>query len=212
MAAPVATGHDAGPAPLPGEAPLGHAVAQLHGIYILAQTARGLAIVDAHAAHERVTYEQLKAQAAAAGIPSQPLLVPLLVRVGERDAARVEEGAAALARAGLVVDRAGPDSVAVRAVPVLLQGADVESLLRDVLSDWADDADSRRVEQLVDAALSTAACHAAVRAHRQLSIAEMDALLRAMESTDRADQCSHGRPTWTELSIQELDRLFLRGR
>jgi DNA mismatch repair protein MutL len=194
------------------EAPLGYAVAQLHGIYILAQTTRGLAIVDAHAAHERVTYEQLKAQAAATGIPRQPLLVPLMVRVGERDANRLEQNSVALERAGLVVDRAGPETVAVRAVPVLLRGADVEALIRDLLSDWTDEGDSRRVEQLVDAALSTAACHAAVRAHRQLTLPEMDALLRAMEATDRADQCSHGRPTWTELSIQDLDRLFLRGR
>jgi DNA mismatch repair protein MutL len=192
--------------------PLGHALAQLQGVYILSQTRHGLAIVDAHAAHERVTYERLKAQAGEGGIPSQPLLLEQTMRVTAAEAQFVEDHAPLLARLGLVIDRAGPDTVAVRAVPVVLQAGDAEALVRDVLSDWAAQGDSRRVEELTEAALSTAACHAAIRANRQLSVAEMNALLRAMETTDRADQCNHGRPTWTELSMQDLDRLFMRGR
>jgi DNA mismatch repair protein MutL len=194
------------------DCPLGYAVAQLHGVYILAQTPDGLAIVDAHAAHERVTYEQLKAQARLNGVPSQPLLVPQLVSVTDSEAALLERNQAMLEQLGVSLDRTGPDRVAVRALPVVLQGADAEALVRDLLADWTEEGASRRVEQLVDAALSTAACHAAIRANRQLTIPEMNALLRAMEGTDRADQCSHGRPTWTRLSMQDLDRLFLRGR
>jgi DNA mismatch repair protein MutL len=192
--------------------PLGHALAQLHGVYILAQTRAGLAIVDAHAAHERVTYEKLKARAREEGSVSQPLIVPLLVHVTEKEAGIVEENRAVLERLGMEVDRAGPASVAIRSLPALLQGVDGEALLRDLLADWSADSRCARMEQLLDDALSTAACHASVRANRALTIPEMNALLRAMEATARADQCSHGRPTWTELSMQDLDRLFLRGR
>ncbi len=192
--------------------PLGYALAHLHGVYILAQTDHGLAIIDAHAAHERVTYEQLKAQASSAGIARQPLLMPEALRVTEGQASLLEANADVLDRLGFSIDRAGPDSVVIRALPALLQGADVGALLRDLLSDWAEQGTSRRVEQVFDAILSTTACHASVRANRPLSVPEMNALLRAMEGTERADQCSHGRPTWTELSLQDLDRLFLRGR
>ncbi len=192
--------------------PLGYAVAQLHGIYILAETRHGLAIVDAHAAHERVTYERLKAQADADGVPRQALLVPVIVSVSESEARLLEEHEAMLQRVGITVSRAGSGSVAVRSVPSLLQDADAGRLLRDLLADMAEHGASRRVEQVMDATLSTAACHASVRANRPLSVPEMNALLRAMEATDRADQCSHGRPTWTELSLQDLDRLFMRGR
>jgi DNA mismatch repair protein MutL len=192
--------------------PLGHAVAQLHGVYILAQTPKGLAIVDAHAAHERVTYERLKAQSRERGIAGQPLLVPQVLRVTATEARLIEENQTVLGQLGLGVSRSGPDSVTVRSVPALLQAADIEALLRDLLADLAAEGGAGRVEQMLDAALSTAACHASVRANRSLSIPEMDALLRAMEATERSDQCSHGRPTWTELSMQDLDRLFRRGR
>lgn len=192
--------------------PLGHALAQLQGIYILSQTRRGLVIVDAHAAHERVTYEQLKAVAQSNAVPGQPLLVPQTLAVTEAEARLIDEYGALLQQLGLVVDRTGPFSVTIRAVPAALAGADVVALLRDIFADWFTQGASRRLEQVLDAALSKAACHAAVRAHRQLTIPEMNALLRAMEATERADQCSHGRPTWTELSLQDLDRLFQRGR
>jgi DNA mismatch repair protein MutL len=191
--------------------PLGHALAQLHGVYILAQTTRGLVIVDAHAAHERVTYERLKTEARARRA-GQPLLVPQVVRVTAAEAGLVEDNQAVLEQLGVSATRTGPETVTMRAVPALLDGVDVEGLLRDLLADWASGDGSARVEQLADAALSTAACHASVRANRALTIPEMNALLRAMEATERADQCSHGRPTWTELALQDLDRLFLRGR
>jgi DNA mismatch repair protein MutL len=195
-----------------GAPPLGYAVAQLHGVYILAQTARGLAIIDAHAAHERVTYERLKRQASESGIPSQPLLMPQPVRVSAAEVALVAETGAVLQALGFEIDAGGDETLIVRAVPAIAAGADVARLVRDMLADWAELGTSRRAEQAIDAALSTAACHAAVRANRALSVAEMNALLRDMEATERADQCSHGRPTWTELSMQDLDRLFLRGR
>lgn len=195
-----------------GTAPLGHALAQLGGVYILAETSRGLAIIDMHAAHERVTYETLKAQCATAGIASQPLLVPQALAVSMAEASWIEEQGAALAQYGFQIERVGPAAVIVRAVPALLAGVDIERLVRDLLADLCLDGQSARLEQQLDAVLSTTACHASVRAHRQLSLAEMNALLRSMEATDRADQCNHGRPTWTELSMQDLDRLFRRGR
>lgn len=195
-----------------GEPPLGHALAQLSGIYILAQTSRGLVIVDMHAAHERVTFEKLRAQAAGAGIPAQPLLVPRSLAVSAGEAGWIEEQGGALAHYGFQLERGGPTTVLVRAVPALLAGAEVEGLVRDLLADLCRDGHSSRVEQRMDEVLASAACHASVRAHRQLTLAEMDALLRAMEATERADQCNHGRPTWVELPMADLDRLFLRGR
>ena len=192
--------------------PLGTALAQLHGIYILAQTARGLVLVDMHAAHERVMYERLKAEAVAEKLASQPLLVPQLVGLTVREAELLEEYRPLLIRLGFEIDRTGPAAATVRALPATLPGVDVAGLLRDWLADWAESGASRRIEERMDAALSTAACHSAVRANRHLTVPEMNALLRAMESTDRADQCSHGRPTWIEVSIEDLDRLFLRGR
>jgi DNA mismatch repair protein MutL len=192
--------------------PLGFAIAQLHGVYILAQTREGLAIVDAHAAHERVTYERLKRQAQVGGIPSQPLLMPMSLRVTVAEAGLVAQRHEILEALGFDVDCTGPETVVVRAAPAILLDADVEALMRDMLADWREQGDSQRAAHIIDEALATAACHAAVRANRLLSLAEMNALLRDMEATDRADQCSHGRPTWTELSMQDLDRLFLRGR
>lgn len=192
--------------------PLGFAVAQLSGVYILAENSDGLVIVDMHAAHERITYEKLKQGFDDRSLVRQPLLVPETLSVAESEANLIEESADVLAELGLVVDRAGPSSVTVREVPALLKNTDVQSLLRDVLSDLAEAGRSNRVSDAVDEFLATMACHHSVRANRQLSHSEMNALLREMEATERADQCNHGRPTWTTITMSELDRLFLRGR
>jgi DNA mismatch repair protein MutL len=192
--------------------PLGFALAQLGGIYILAQNRDGLVIVDMHAAHERVVYERLKAGPDAGGATGQPLLVPLSLRVTAAEADLAESVAADLARFGFEIDRRGPDVLVIRQLPAALAAADAESLLRDILADLAEQGGSRRLEERIHQVLATAACHGAVRAHRQLGLAEMNALLRDMERTERADQCNHGRPTWTQLSLPELDKLFLRGR
>jgi DNA mismatch repair protein MutL len=192
--------------------PLGFALAQLHGVYILSQTARGLAVVDMHAAHERITYERMKTSWAEDRVRNQPLLVPETLAVSAREVAALEEQGDELARLGFDVDAAGPESVVVRAVPALLARADVPGLVRDVLADLVELGSSRRVADAVDELLSTAACHGSVRANRKLTIEEMNALLRDMERTERSDQCNHGRPTWVELDMQQLDRLFLRGR
>ena len=192
--------------------PLGFAVAQLAGVYILAENREGLVVVDMHAAHERITYEKLKRSFDDRNLVRQPLLVPQAISVAESEAELVEASGDALARLGLVVDRTGPTSLTVREVPALLRNADVESLLRDVLSDIAESGQSNRVASESDELLATMACHHSVRANRLLSTDEMNALLREMESTERADQCNHGRPTWTTITLAELDRLFLRGR
>ncbi|MDQ2696109.1 MAG: DNA mismatch repair endonuclease MutL [Pseudomonadota bacterium] len=192
--------------------PLGYAIAQLHGIYILAQNAAGLIMVDMHAAHERITYERLKAGLEQDGIRSQPLLVPVTVPVSRAEALLAEEEAAALAELGLEVALLGPQTLGVRALPAPLAGADAAQLLRDVLADLRAHGRSDRVRETVNALLATLACHGAVRAHRQLSLAEMNALLRDMERTERSGQCNHGRPTWVQLKLDDLDKLFLRGR
>lgn len=192
--------------------PLGYALAQLHGVYILAQARDGLVLVDMHAAHERITYERLKRARDAEGIRSQPLLVPQAVAVSRREAAVAEEHAALFRSLGLVVDLAGEERLVIREVPVSLAGADVEQLLRDVLADLIEYGSSERIREHEDALLSTMACHGSVRANRRLTLPEMNALLRDMEATERSGQCNHGRPTWTALSMSELDRLFLRGR
>ncbi|HUH39213.1 MAG TPA: DNA mismatch repair endonuclease MutL [Spongiibacteraceae bacterium] len=203
-------------APEAGEAqdvpPLGYALAQLKGVYILAENADGLILVDMHAAHERITYERLKQARDAQGVPRQPLLVPRSLAVSQREAELAEREAAFLAELGLEVARAGPETLLVREVPVLLRESDVEQLLRDVLADLLSEGRSTRVQESANAVLSTMACHGAVRANRRLSLAEMNALLRDMEATERSGQCNHGRPTWTRLSLAELDGLFLRGR
>ncbi|MDR2872227.1 MAG: DNA mismatch repair endonuclease MutL [Xanthomonadaceae bacterium] len=192
--------------------PLGYAIAQLHGIYVLAETADGLVVVDMHAAHERIGYEKLKTAHDTLGLRSQPLLVPLRVAVAEREADVAEAEAQTLTELGFEVTRSGPQSLNVRSVPALLAQADPEALLRDVLVDLCEHGQSRRVMTARDELLATMACHGAVRAHRKLSIPEMNALLRDMEATERSGQCNHGRPTWTRFTLAEIDRWFLRGR
>jgi DNA mismatch repair protein MutL len=192
--------------------PLGFALAQLLGVYVLAQASDGLVIVDAHAAHERIGYERLKSAWDAGGVRSQPLLVPVGVQVSVREAELAEANAELFGRLGLRVDRIGEAALAVREIPALLQGTDAQGLLRDLLSDLAVHGSSERVGDEIKSVLGTMACHGAIRANRRLSLEEMNALLRDMERTERADQCNHGRPTWVKLSQQELDRLFLRGR
>ncbi len=196
----------------PGMPPLGFALAQLAGVYILAENAQGLVLVDMHAAHERIVYERLKETHAGDGIRSQPLLVPLSVAVSRREAELAEESQALFRELGMEVDRLGDESVAVRAIPALLQGGDVEQLLRDLLSDLVEYGTTERIRQELNSVLSTVACHASVRANRRLTLEEMNSLLRQMEQTERGDQCNHGRPTWVQLGMEELDRLFLRGR
>lgn len=192
--------------------PLGYAVGQLKGIYILAQNAHGLVIVDMHAAHERITYERLKQQWQEDRLATQQLLVPLSVAVSAQEAALVDECQECLQRLGLEMDRIGEDAVVVRQMPSLLKQADVEKLVRAVLADLLLVGDSARFDQYVNEMLATMACHGAIRANRQLTLPEMNALLRDMEDTQRSGQCNHGRPTWTQLSLAELDKLFLRGR
>ena len=192
--------------------PLGNAVAQLHGIYILAESAEGLVVVDMHAAHERIGYEKLKAAHDNAGMRSQPLLVPEQVAVAEREADTAEREAATLAELGFEVSRTGPQALLLRAVPALLADGDTVALLRDVLADLREHGESRRVAEQRDELLSTMACHGAVRANRRLTIHEMNALLREMEATERSGQCNHGRPTWARFDLAEIDRWFLRGR
>ena len=194
------------------EAPLGFALAQLGGVYLLAQNARGLVIVDIHAAHERIGYERLKDAWAAGGAVSQPLLVPVAVPLSAREADLLEAHRALLARLGLVLDRLDPGAVAVREVPALLRDADLGRLVRDLASDLAVHGQSDRLTEEINRILATMACHGAVRANRRLTIDEMNALLRAMERVERADQCNHGRPTWVQVTQAELDRLFARGR
>lgn len=192
--------------------PLGFALAQVHGIYVLAQNARGLVLVDMHAAHERIVYERMKLDWAEDRIRSQPLLVPETLAVSAREVRALEQHQDALYRLGFELQPAGPESVLIRAVPTLLATADVHAMVRDVLADLTELGDTKRVEQAIDELLSTAACHGSVRANRRLGLDEMNALLRDMERTERSDQCNHGRPTWVELDLQQLDRLFLRGR
>lgn len=192
--------------------PLGYAIAQLHGIYILAQNAEGLVVVDMHAAHERITYERMKAAMDADGIKAQPLLVPLSIAVSQGEADCAAEQAEALMALGLEIERVADESVIVRQVPAMLAGADVEQLVRDVLADVLEHGSSTRIMQYRDELLSTMACHGSVRANRSLGIAEMNALLRDMERTERSDQCNHGRPTWVFRSLADLDKWFLRGR
>ncbi|AJD49565.1 DNA mismatch repair protein [Isoalcanivorax pacificus W11-5] len=204
-------------APLPeertsGMPPLGFALGQLHGIYILSQNAEGLVLVDMHAAHERITYEQLKLAWEQEKVRPQPLLVPLSMAVSTREADFAESEPQVFSRLGFTAERAGPETLVVREIPALLRGADVEALVRDVLSDIVTHGSSERIERHMDELFSSMACHGSVRANRRLSVDEMNGLLRDMEATERSGQCNHGRPTWMQLSLKELDKLFLRGR
>ncbi|HSC13867.1 MAG TPA: DNA mismatch repair endonuclease MutL [Gammaproteobacteria bacterium] len=208
-AKPLATTSDAGGAPIP---PLGYALAQLAGVYVLAQNAAGLIIVDMHAAHERITYERLKAALAKERLQSRRLLVPISFEVSAREADLVEQFAEELAAVGLELVRRGPQHVAAAAVPLLMEAEDVELMVRDLLSDLAEGQGVGRVETLTNELLATMACHAAVRANRRLGLEEMNALLREMERTERSEACNHGRPTWTSVTLEDLDRLFLRGQ
>jgi DNA mismatch repair protein MutL len=194
-----------------GEAPLGYAIAQLHGVYILAQSADGMVLVDMHAAHERVMYENMK-KLLAGETAQQQLLMPEILQVTPAQADAAEGHVQEFAALGFGVTRISPDQLALRAIPTLLAGRNPAGIVRDVLSDLLVAGHSRRVEESINHLLATMACHAAVRAQRALSLPEMNALLREMEGTERADQCNHGRPTWVRLSMSELDRLFLRGR
>jgi DNA mismatch repair protein MutL len=210
---PAAAAQDAEAATAP---PLGYALAQLHGVYILSQNDKGLVLTDMHAAHERITYERLKQRHADGAITGQRLLVPLEIRVSEAEAELAEECRGELASLGLVVDRSGPESLLLRELPALLARSDAAQLLRDVLADLGSTGGgagrSGRVESLTNEILSTMACHGSVRANRQLTLPEMNALLRDMERTERSGHCNHGRPTWVQLDMATLDRLFLRGR
>ena len=192
--------------------PLGHAMAQLYGIYILAQNKQGLVIVDMHAAHERIIYEKMKKILSGGRLAVQPLLIPETIKVSEKEAEIAEDNTELFHTLGLQIDRSGPDSLMVRQVPTLLQDANVSLLVRDVIADLIQHEKSTRIENQINELLATMACHSSVRANRQLTINEMNALLREMEMTERSGQCNHGRPTWIQLSMTELDKLFLRGR
>ncbi len=192
--------------------PLGFAVAHLHGAYIVSQNANGMVLVDAHAAHERITYERLKAARAANGLARQPLLVPISLSLSSTEMAAFEEFSAVFDGLGLVVEIAGENNVLIREIPVILARDNAEQLVRDVLADLSEVGHSDRLSARIDEILATMACHGAVRANRALSIGEMNALLRDMEVTENSGQCNHGRPTWVQLNHDELDKLFLRGR
>ncbi|WP_438951631.1 DNA mismatch repair endonuclease MutL [Porticoccus sp.] len=192
--------------------PLGYAIAQLKGIYILAENAEGLVLVDMHAAHERITYERMKRAFDTQALVFQPLLVPITLAVSQSEADGADEHSTLFESLGFLLQRAGPESLIVRRVPAMLRDADVEPLVRDVLSDLLKHGSSDRIRQHLDEIMSTMACHSSVRANRKLSITEMNVLLRDMEATERSGQCNHGRPTWTQMSLDALDRLFLRGR
>lgn len=205
------------PQPLPESSaedlpPLGFAVAQLHGIYILAQNAHGLVVVDMHAAHERITYERLKLAVDEHGVQSQPLLVPETLHVSEREADAAEQFSDEFRQFGVELARVSPESLMIRQIPVLLQQANVGQLITDMLSDLMEHGASDRILAHRNELLSTMACHGSVRANRKLTLPEMNALLRDMEATERSGQCNHGRPTWTQMTMSELDKLFLRGR
>ncbi len=194
------------------DAPLGFAIAQLHGIYILSQTQQGMIIVDMHAAHERITYERMKTAYENENIISMPLLVPLNIQVSEKEARVAEENHQLFSDFGFEVDRLGVETVVVRQIPSMLKNADIDGLIRDVLADIIRFGSSERIRQSVNELMSTMACHGSVRANRQLTIPEMNALLRDMERTERSGQCNHGRPTWVSMSMKELDALFMRGQ
>lgn len=195
-----------------GMPPLGYAVAHLHSIFILSETAQGIILVDAHAAHERVTYERLKKQYHQGVVPTQPLLLPLKIQVSHAEADLVEQEHEFFMALGLELNRTGPEAIVIRSTPALLGREDMDALVRDILADIVTHGISQRAEEKSNELLATMACHGSVRAKRKLTIDEMNALLRDMEQTERIGQCNHGRPTWIELSTADLDKFFLRGQ
>jgi len=192
--------------------PMGYALAQLKGVYILAENKDGLVLVDMHAAHERITYERMKQDWKAGDLDSQPLLVPEVIHLSEREADLAEQSEEMFERLGFSLDRVGPQQVSVKRVPALLKQPEIEPLIRDVLADFKQHGRTKRIENHIDEIMGNMACHNSVRANRRLSLDEMNALLRDMENTERSDQCNHGRPTWRQISLSDLDKLFLRGR
>ena len=192
--------------------PLGFALAQLSGVYILAQNAQGLIVVDMHAAHERIVYEKLKASMDTERIATQPLLIPVTFQTDTIDVATVEAEQAALVKLGFDIAPLSPTTLAIRAMPALLKQSETEAAAREVLSELREYGGSRMMTERRNELLASLACHGAVRANRILSTPEMNALLREMESTSRADQCNHGRPTWFALSMNQLDKMFMRGQ
>jgi len=209
----ISTAADASESPTPEDIPpLGYALAQLQGIYILAQNAQGLVIVDMHAAHERITYERLKHSMQSDAIRSQPLLVPQALHVSRKEADQAEQQTNTFQALGFELGRMGMEKLVIRAVPSLLRDSDTETLVRDVLADLISYGESQRIQAAMNEILSTMACHGSVRANRKLSVEEMNALLRDMERTERSGQCNHGRPTWTQMSLDQIDKLFMRGQ
>ena len=202
----------AAPAAAESDAPLGYAIAQLHGIYILAQNRQGMVLVDMHAAHERILYEKLKGALDAQGMSTQKLLIPVTFNADRLEVAAVEEHAGVLRQLGLDIAPLSPTALAVRAVPSMLASADVAELAHALLRELREFGGSRVLTEHQHELLSTMACHGAVRAHRPLSVTEMNALLREMEVTERSGQCNHGRPTWYQMSLADLDKLFMRGQ
>ena len=200
------------PTPPPTDWILGRAIAQLQGIYILAENTQGLVVVDMHAAHERIVYERLKTQMDTARILSQPLLIPATFAASPQEVSTAETCQDTLAALGLEITPFSPKTLAVRAVPTSLAQGDAVELARSVLAELAQHDASTVIQRAQNELLSSMACHGAVRANRKLTIDEMNALLRQMEATERSDQCNHGRPTWRQVSIKELDALFMRGR
>ncbi|GAB6142317.1 DNA mismatch repair endonuclease MutL [Methylosoma difficile] len=192
--------------------PLGYAIAHIHQIFILSETANGVILVDTHAAHERITYERLKQQYQQGAVPSQPLLLPIKLAVSQAEADLAESEQAFFTALGFEINRLAPEAIVLRAIPALLRGIDVETLIRDVLADMCEHGTSQRIQAQANQFLATMACHGAVRARRRLTVEEMNALLRDMEQTERIGQCNHGRPTWIALSHQDLDKFFMRGQ
>jgi DNA mismatch repair protein MutL len=195
-----------------GVPPMGYAIAQLKGIYILAENAQGLVLVDMHAAHERIYYEQMKQSLSESNLIAQPLLVPVTVAVSESEADCIESQADLLTKLGMVVERIGPEALAIKQVPEILRKADVAQLLKDIIADLVTLGETKRLEETINHILGNMACKGAVKANHRLTIPEMNAILRSMETTERSGQCNHGRPTWVAMSLEELDKFFLRGR